>query len=140
MKTLSVRQPWAWAIARGFKTIENRTWSTPYWGPLAIHAGQRWDGSGDEALRFVVRTLHAQGHPVPHTLQDELPLSGTGLVVAVVDLVDVCGDGVHGECGCGPWAASGQMHWRLANARPLAEPVPARGRLGLFDVDLRGAA
>lgn len=136
MKTLSVRQPWSWAIARGFKPVENRTWSTPYRGPLAIHAGQRWDDSGDEALRFVVSTLRAQGSPVPPTLQDELPLSGTGLVVAVVDLVDICGDGVHGECDCGPWAATGQMHWRLANARPLAEPVPAKGRLGLWDFDV----
>lgn len=139
MKALSVRQPWAWAIAKGYKPVENRTWSTQYRGPLAIHAGQRWDDSGDEALRFGVHTLRAQGHPVPHILKDELPLSGTGVVIATVDLVDICGDGVHGICECGPWAASGQMHWRLENARPLANPLAAKGRLGVFDVNLEGA-
>jgi hypothetical protein len=138
VKALSVRQPWTWAIARGFKTVENRTWSTPYRGPLAIHAGQRWDDSGEVALRFVVDTLRAQG--LPCALQDEWPLSGVGMVVATVDLVDICGDGVHGECDCGPWAAAGQMHWRLANARPLAAPVAAKGRLGLWDIDLEAAA
>ena len=36
MKCLSVRQPWASMIARGEKTIEVRTWSTHYRGPLVI--------------------------------------------------------------------------------------------------------
>ena len=36
MKALSVRQPWANRIACGTKTIETRTWATPYRGPLLI--------------------------------------------------------------------------------------------------------
>lgn len=40
MKALSLKQPWAGMIARGQKTIETRTWSTSYRGPLAIHASQ----------------------------------------------------------------------------------------------------
>lgn len=134
---LTVRQPWTWAVAKGYKPIENRGWTTPYRGPLAIHAAKRWDDDADEALRFVVQTLRAQGSPVPATLQDELPLSGAGVVVAVVDLVDICTDGQAGEqCECGPWAAVGQAHWQLANPRPLAEPFPAKGHLGLWEVDL----
>ena len=43
MKTLSVRQPWAWLIVYGGKDIENRSWRTPYRGPLLIHAGKRID-------------------------------------------------------------------------------------------------
>jgi hypothetical protein len=35
MKTLSVRQPYAWLIVAGFKPIENRTWRTTYRGPQA---------------------------------------------------------------------------------------------------------
>lgn len=141
MKALTVRQPWAWAIAKGHKPIENRGWSTTYRGLLAIHAAKRWDDDHEEALKFVVRTIRAQGSPVPHTLHDELPLSGTGVVVAIVDQVDVCTARLDSHlCTCGPWAAVGQAHWRLANARSLAEPMPAKGRLGLFDIDLRGAA
>ena len=36
MKALSVKQPWANMIAAGQKTIETRTWMTPYRGPLLI--------------------------------------------------------------------------------------------------------
>jgi hypothetical protein len=141
MKALTIRQPWAWAIARGFKTVENRGWSTPYRGPLAIHAAVRWDDDVEAALGFIVRALAAQGSSEVYTLHDVLPLSATCLVVAVVDLVDICTAGLDGkDCECGPWAAAGQAHWQLANARPLEVPVPAKGRLGLWDIDLRGAA
>ena len=34
MKALSIHQPWAWAILNAGKTVENRTWSTNYQGPL----------------------------------------------------------------------------------------------------------
>lgn len=51
MKALTIRQPWASLIAHGVKTIETRSWSTKYRGPLAIHAGHRWDvGWGTHAL------------------------------------------------------------------------------------------
>ena len=36
MKGLTVRQPWASLIAMGYKTIEARTWTTDYRGPLLI--------------------------------------------------------------------------------------------------------
>lgn len=38
MKALSIRQPWAWLIANGYKDIENRSWRTNYRGPVLIHA------------------------------------------------------------------------------------------------------
>jgi hypothetical protein len=42
MKALSIRQPWAWAVTEGHKTIENRRWATAYRGPLLIHAGKEF--------------------------------------------------------------------------------------------------
>lgn len=36
VKALSVKQPWANMIASGAKTIETRTWATPYRGRLLI--------------------------------------------------------------------------------------------------------
>ncbi|MXZ44830.1 MAG: ASCH domain-containing protein [Gammaproteobacteria bacterium] len=41
MKALSVKQPWANLIADGRKTIETRTWTTPYRGPLLIVSSKR---------------------------------------------------------------------------------------------------
>lgn len=41
MKALTLWQPWATLVALGVKTIETRSWSTSYRGPLAIHAATR---------------------------------------------------------------------------------------------------
>ena len=40
MRTLSIRQPWAWLIVHGHKDVENREWATDYRGPLLIHASK----------------------------------------------------------------------------------------------------
>lgn len=145
MKALSVRQPWAWAIGYGQKTIENRSWATAYRGPLAIHAGARWDEDGAYDKR-VLRALHAFGDRFDPPLRVERLGPKTvrllrdqqltpGAIVAVVDVVGICFVCSTAEqCRCGEWAAEGQDHWRFANPRPLAQPVPCRGRLGLWEL------
>lgn len=40
MKVLSIRQPWAWLIAHGYKDIENRDWVTHHRGAFLIHASK----------------------------------------------------------------------------------------------------
>lgn len=51
---LTVRSPWAELIARGIKTIENRSWP-PYdfmlGRRLAIHASPTWDQMGADYIR-----------------------------------------------------------------------------------------
>lgn len=139
MKVLTIRQPWAWAVARGFKDIENRSRATSHRGPLAIHSSARWDEPEEVWLRHIVRVARSQGHELPATLEDDMPYAGSGLVLAVVDVVDVCTvsrDDSLEMCDCGPWAQSGETHWRLTNARLLREPIPAKGRLGLWDLDV----
>lgn len=147
MKALTVRQPWAWAIARGGKDIENRTWSAPHRGPLAIHAGSAWDEDGamdDRVITAVRGDKTDDGHFYPplHVLLNEArtqivelvrtdPRYVFGAVIAVVDVVDIC---TAQDCGCGLWAIPGQLHWRLANVHALADPVPCKGRLGLWDL------
>jgi hypothetical protein len=41
LRALTVHQPWAAALVRGSKRIENRCWRTAYRGPLIIHAALR---------------------------------------------------------------------------------------------------
>lgn len=43
MKALSIKQPWAFLIARGEKTIETRLWETDYRGELLIVASKTPD-------------------------------------------------------------------------------------------------
>lgn len=124
---LSVTRPWSTWLAHGIKDIENRVWQTNHRGPLWIHAAKSWD---DDALDFAEEILgdwvieddrfsaRAADHP-------------TG-IIALVELVNVVPHKGRGSCLCGPWAAYDQHHWRIANPRPLAEPVEARGRLNLW--------
>lgn len=138
MKVLTVRQPNAWAIARGFKNIENRTRATNHRGPLAIHAGKHWDDLGEAAVSEAVDIARSQGHVPATPMRENLPWSGMGLVLAVVDVVGVCRESRHESsvvCECGPWARPWSVHWQLANARRLAEPFPARGHEYLWDLD-----
>ena len=125
IKALTVRQPWAWAIALAGKDVENRSWRTGYRGPLAIHAGLGLDSPGD-LPSAALATFNRSGYVLP-----------AGAVVAVAELA-----GCHmaakapgcGELLCSDWAVAGQWHWRLAHVRPLAEPVRCRGRLGLWQL------
>lgn len=138
MKVLTVRQPWCWAIAAGYKTIENRTWTTQHRGTLGIHAAAKWDDYPEDAAREVRDKARALGHVLPKTMRDAWPLTATGYVLAVVDLVSICTATMNdpsATCGCGPWAVPGQAHWRLDLARKLDKPLEAKGRLGLWELD-----
>ncbi len=134
VKALTIKQPWAWAIATGHKLIENRTWPTGYRGPLAIHSGQSVDSDAIPMVRQLLIDLGVLGE---NEKVDQRDLLVTGAVLAVGEMVGVCSASVNGiHCDCGPWAAPGQHHWQITNVRTLAKPVPARGRLGLWDVTL----
>lgn len=149
MRALTVQQPWAWAIMHGGKDVENRTQAWGYRGPLAIHAGQREDLSAlDDPTMWAA--LFPPGEVRP--LADPKPLDTRGAVLGVVDLVDVHrADGLEAdpwEWCCKPWGrgpgitlkADGTFtgpttHLVLANPRPLATAIPAKGRLGLWTPD-----
>lgn len=90
MKALTIRQPWASLIAAGVKTIETRSWSTKYRGPLAIHAGKAtpdglWEG-GDWAIAWNGNFCNAFAYRRILSNRLELPL---GAVVATCTLADV---------------------------------------------------
>jgi hypothetical protein len=124
-KALSVRQPWASLIVCGLKTVEIRTWSTSYRGPLYIHASKSQD---DMAMnRF------------------QLEAPPTGALLGTVELVKVelftreMWDELaekHLDNGA---FISGLYAWHLQDARPLAEPVAYRGERSLFPVVLESA-
>lgn len=125
MKALTVRPPWSDAIAHGGKTVENRGRQTHYRGLLAIHAGKRFDWDAE----------YPPGEMRKWCAPEDLPL---GAIVAVADLT-----GCHSSsttCGpdgiglCSPWGRWDAWHWQLSNVRPLADPVPCRGALGLWTV------
>lgn len=141
MRALTVRQPWAWAIIHGGKNIENRDWAprvSP--GRIAIHAGKAWDDLAADHPAIVRAFTEANpGFDERWASVDRGDFTFGAIIGTVEVTIDSHPvDGTHGCRGsdeCQPWGmGSALYHWVLANPRPLAEPIPCRGALGLWTV------
>lgn len=143
MRIMTVRQPWAWAIINGGKDVENRVRNIAgsYRGPVAIHAGLAFD---DESWDAPMMGPLMQNLLFEHAEVEFHP----GVILGVVDL-----DAAHSAQNCrgrtvveelsaslvrgyrhptcSPWAARDGWHLELRNPRPLNEPIPYKGALGL---------
>ncbi|HTE57036.1 MAG TPA: hypothetical protein VK698_39555 [Kofleriaceae bacterium] len=115
MRALTIKQPWAGAIAHQTKRVENRTWKLPakhHGARILIHAGAERD-------RWAV--VHG----------DHLDVYSA--IVAVATLT-----GCHwaeSDRLCSPWSQDDAYHWTLDDVIALPQPVPAKGRLGLWAPD-----
>lgn len=117
MRALTLKREWAWLVAAGHKRIENRSWTTPYRGPLMIHAGK----ASDPAAAALCERL---GIALPKVL----PRSELICVVDLVDIIELSGlDGPRDDpFAVGPWC------WILENVRLLESPIACGGLLGLW--------
>lgn len=110
MKCLTLHAHWAEAVFALGKDVENRTWTTSFRGPIAIHAGSR-----------VSKTLCHQLGLDPRVLT-------TGAIIGTVELVDIV------KNSRSLWAMNSYYHWIICNPLRLALPVVRRGQLGLFNI------
>lgn len=123
VRVLSVRNepdPWAGLIAAKIKPTENRTWETDYVGPVLIHS------SAYRAPKNAVRRVPEGAYEIPARLL----LRGHVLALATIAGCHPCEPGC---CTC-PWAERtvGVFHWQITGVRALPEPIPAKGKLGLW--------
>lgn len=117
IKVLSIRQPWAWLIMTGRKTIENRTWTTHYRGPFYIHAGKEMHERSIESIerQFKIKV-------------DRRELT-MGAIIGRVTLVSVV------TRSASPWF-EGPFGFVLGEPEILRKPIPYRGQQGFFDVPM----
>lgn len=119
MYALTIRPPWAQAIVRGPKRIENRTWKPSaklYGQRIAIHCGRRYDAEGAEEMSAL------WWPPGVKAVANEL-----GCLIGSVRLAGVVTDTDD------PWF-SGPFGWVMFDVRRLVVPVRCVGRQGLWDV------
>lgn len=139
VRVLSLTQPWASLVAVGAKSIETRSWGTPYRGRLAIHAAKGLAGGTEVGLGITcrqpafARALRAADYTDVRQLE-------RGAIVALCDLMDCVritpeNTPPEPECSFGDYTP-GRWAWHLANVRRLPEPIPARGSLGLWTWEL----
>ncbi len=123
-KAMSIRQPWAAAVAFGGKTVENKAKKTSYRGRLVIHV------SGNKSdLKEATKAITKQEVP-SH-------LFAFGAAIGILDLVDVIEMNVALENN--RWA-NGPICWMLANVKVFKKPIPMKGQLGIFNITGADAA
>jgi ASC-1-like (ASCH) protein len=124
-KCLSVSQPFADLIVKGKKTIELRQWDTKFRGEFFVHA----------PIKIRIKDCKRLGI-------DEVSLS-LGALVGKAVVYDVKRYQTKKE-----WLADQKFHFAtldfscarfgfmLKGAKEFKVPIPCKGRLGFFDVDL----
>lgn len=124
MKAISLWQPWATLVAVGEKSMETRSWSTRYRGPLLICSSKK------KLSTFTI---------LPFLVRGGIGLSDLlyGHALALVDLThifkteEVFADLSVTEKYFGDFSP-GRYAWQLENLRRLEEPFPVKGKQGLF--------
>jgi hypothetical protein len=126
MRTLSIRQPWAWLIVNGHKRVENRDWSTAFRGEFQIHAGLQL--TAKEHARISAEVLEHFGIEIPPI--EQLVRGG---IVGIATLCDCLGpqDMVDMGQSFQRWYTGAQA-FILKDARPVPF-TPCKGQLGWFD-------
>ena len=149
---LTVLQPFASAIARFGKNVENRTWlpgaRLPVGGWLAIHAGLR-DYPGAYTVDFRAWLAFVAGPNLPAeavSVAESKVSAGTwrervvlaaylaalphGAIVAVARVAAFSDPAARAS----PWAVPEQEPWRFDRVFALPDPVPCKGAQGLWRV------
>lgn len=138
---LTIAQPWAWAIAKGFKLSENRVWKTSIRGRIAIHAGKS-DKFLADGLGFLDRAS-AQFHR-PDWRMPPVNFLTFGAIVATAELVDCVeiadmsawldANPTIPSLGVAPWSF-GPYCWIFRDVCKLANPIVCNGAQGLWKVN-----
>lgn len=107
MKALSLKQPWANLILSGEKTIETRKWGTKYRGDIVICSSKT----------------------------PKIP--PTGVALCIVELYDVQPMKAEDEEAACIKIFPKAHSWFIRNIRPINPPIPVKGQLGLFDLNIK---
>ncbi len=131
MKALSIRQPWAWAVAVGVKDVENRDNLRNFRGEFAVHAGQQFDEAGyvwiqTHAAELGIARNPSEARAKQQPLLPERSDFPCGGIVGFATAVDCV------EASESRWFF-GRYGFVLASARSCAL-IPMAGKLSFFEV------
>ena len=124
MKCLSVSQPFAELIITGKKTIELRKWNTKFRGEFLIHAPLKIRVDDCKRLKITKKLV-------------------TGVIIGKAELYDVKKYNSSNEIRKDQKFHFASKNFRgktfgfkIKNAKSLRIPIPWKGQLGFFDVEL----
>lgn len=128
MKALTIKQPYADAIFKGWKPYEIRTRRTHFRGEFVVHAGAKLDKYSCQIQAIAITLLNANTNPY-------LLPTGAGIGIArIADCVPVASIDrlpypARAFCptNYGDWA------WQLEVVEQWDTPIPAKGKLGFWE-------
>jgi hypothetical protein len=123
MKALSFRQPWAELILQGRKTLDLRTYTRDYRGPLAIHAAMEIEQAACRQFGLDPAALPRGG------------LVGTVILVDIVPLDEAAYTARTAEHLAGRHFREPMYGWVLRQPQRLPEVIPLRGQRNLFAIE-----
>jgi hypothetical protein len=131
MKVLSVKNPWAYLIIYHGKDIENRVRKTNYRGRIAIHCSQKSDTTAwdilwcNKEIKKIFEELHKNRAEIEKL---------NGKIIVTVELYNCTYPALTVAVNPSPWAEmESPWHYWLKDPVSIAEPIPVRGMLGLWD-------
>ena len=141
MKTITIKQPWAWLIIEGVKDIENRTWPTKFRGRVLIHAAAKpwiWQALLEYLTPAMKLVFYKCG--ASHAWLDSLTKSKIIGSIEIIDCV-INHPGIWAE-KCEPIYKFGTekivqatYNWDLTNPIKFPEPIPAKGKLSFWEYE-----
>jgi hypothetical protein len=139
VKALSGYPQWFWLLAKGWKDVENRSWPLPKWMrdeglPVRIylHGSQHLERKESLAL---ARQLLTVGQYAEFCAVNWKQYQGT--IFAQIDIIKYSFR--HADTNANlfsPWHIPGQYGFYTSNPKFLDKPIPYKGRLGFFEVEV----
>lgn len=140
MKALTIKQPWLWCITDDTKRVENRTWKPPY--PLigkriALHASGTRDHRGWVDAKGICPHLLPFDNMLLGAIVATVKLVGYVVVEqkpnSVERMIEASKDAMYYAHRADPWFF-GPVGWLLDDVRKLPQPIPYKGKLGVWEV------
>ena len=124
MKALTIKQPWATLIQKGYKKYEFRTWKTNYRGDVLIHAGKGVDKCALEKLK----DLNLE-YPIGVVLCKATITDCIELNPQVNNKINESNPLIYGEKNRVGYA------WKLENIRVINSDKEVKGKLSFWEID-----
>ena len=125
MKVLSIKEPFATLIKDGVKIYETRSWKTNYRGEIYIHASLSLSKS--ERVESANKYLKSEIKPgfilCKCELVDCIPMTDE-FINYINEETSEYDYGLYSE---------GRYAWKLKVLEVLDEPIPAKGKLGIWN-------
>jgi len=135
MKTLTVKQPFAYLIFNG-KDIENRTWPTKHRGRVLIHASAKRCNFNEIFTdeQWIETGENNRVECILFTSPVSAIIGSVEIVDCVVNHPSVWAEKRDGRLNSAKqWIEKPIYNWVLANPILFPEPIPAKGKLSLWD-------